>query len=142
MNAETIRHFVDTNVLIYAYDVSAGIKHQRAKELLSSLWEDENGCLSVQVLQEFYVVATKKMTRPLSPQMASQIITDLSVWRIHAPQVHDVINAIDLQQRYQLSFWDAMIVNSALTLDCAILWSEDLNHLQTYQQVRVQNPFK
>ena len=142
MSAEIPRHFVDTNVLIYAYDVSAGVKHQQARELLSSLWKEENGCLSVQVLQEFYVVATKKMTRPLSSQMASQIIADLGVWRLHSPQVHDVLNAIELQQRYQISFWDAMIVNSALTLDCAILWSEDLNHLQTYQQVRVQNPFK
>ena len=142
MSADFPRHFVDTNILIYAYDTSAGVKHQRAKELLSTLWVEKNGCLSVQVLQEFYVVATQKMKKPLSPQMAAQIIVDLEVWRIHAPQVHDVLNAIELQQRYQISFWDAMIVNSALALDCTTLWSEDLNHLQIYQQVQVQNPFK
>ncbi len=141
MSAEPTRQFVDTNILVYAYDVSAGPKHRQARELLDSLWKNETGCISVQVLQEFYVVATRKMAKPLSPQIASRIIEDLSTWRVHAPQAHDVLNAIVLQQRYQISFWDAMIINSALVNNCAVLWSEDLNHLQVYQQVQVRNPF-
>jgi len=141
MSGEPTRQFVDTSVLIYAYDVSAGSKHRRAKELLASLWADESGCLSIQVLQEFYVVVTRRIANPISSQIASRIVEDLSTWRVHTPQVHDVLHAIDLHQRYQLSFWDAMIINSALVNNCAVIWSEDLNHLQLYQQVQVQNPF-
>ena len=141
MNGERAFHFIDTNILIYAYDVEAGRKHERAKQILATLWRRETGCISIQVLQEFYVVATRKIAKPLSPQVASQIIADLALWRVHQPNVADVLNAIDIQQRYDLSFWDAMIIHSAMVLDCSILWSEDLNHSQTYQQVQVRNPF-
>jgi predicted nucleic acid-binding protein len=133
--------FFDTNVLIYAYDDSAGIKHERAKELIQRHWQANTGCLSIQVLQEFYVNITRKVKRPLAPEAAAQIISDMAVWRIHSPNTHDIVAAIHLQQRYQLSFWDAMVVNSALQLGCRTLWSEDLNPGQVYDQVTVQNPF-
>ncbi len=133
--------FVDTNILIYAHDLSAGEKNARARELINSLWESRLGCLSIQVLQEFYVNVTEKVPRPLAPQMAAQIISDLSVWQVHRPGAHDVLDAIRMQQRYQLSFWDSMIVISAIQLGCGTLWSEDLNPGQTYDQVTATSPF-
>jgi predicted nucleic acid-binding protein len=133
--------FVDTNVLIYAHDESAGDKHTRAKALLQELWADRTGCVSIQVLQEFYVNVTQKVAIPLTAEAAAQIIADLSVWQVHQPNVDDVLDAIRLQARHRLSFWDAMIVTSAVALECQIVWSEDLNPGQRFATVTVTNPF-
>ena len=133
--------FVDTNILIYAHDRSAGGKHTRAGELIQDLWRSGSGCLSVQVLQEFYVNVTQKVPKPLPPEVAGEIIADLSVWQVHRPGVADILDAIRLQGRYQLSFWDAMIVASAIQLGCQTIWSEDLNPGQVYDQVAVASPF-
>lgn len=94
------------------------------------------------MLQEFYVNVTRKVARPLSPEVAARIIADLSVWEVHRPSVEDVLDAIGAQARYQLSFWDAMIVVSAQQLGCRTLWSEDLNSGQVYNGVTVRNPFQ
>lgn len=133
--------FVDSNILIYAHDLSAGQKHGRARELIKELWESGDGCLSIQVLQEFYVNVTHKVAKPLAPEAAAQIIADLSVWRVHRPGVEDVLDAIQLQIRYRISFWDAMIVASAIQSGCQTIWSEDLKPGQVYDRVTVQSPF-
>jgi len=133
--------FVDTNLFIYAHDISAGAKHSRAKALLEELWQTGRGCLSTQVLQEFYVNITRKVAAPLSPESAVQTISDVSAWRVHQPGVDDILEAIGLQARDSVSFWDAMILNSARALACEIVWSEDLNHGQRFGSVLVQNPF-
>ncbi|AEG16700.1 hypothetical protein Desku_3210 [Desulfofundulus kuznetsovii DSM 6115] len=135
------RQFVDTNVLVYAHDTSAGEKHARAKALVAELWQSGNGCLSVQVLQEFYVTVTQKVRKPLAPETASRIIEYLSNWRVHTPDAGDVLEAIRIQQRYAISFWDAMIIRSAQALDCRVIWSEDLNPGQYYGEAKVVNPF-
>jgi predicted nucleic acid-binding protein len=96
--------FVDTNIVIYAYDVSSAEKHQRAWELLTELWESGKGCLSIQVLQEFYVNLTLKIPCPLTPQETMQIIDDLGQWRLHKPGLKSVIEAIHIQQRNKISF--------------------------------------
>jgi predicted nucleic acid-binding protein len=141
MSGNSARQFIDTNVLVYAHDVSVGAKHARAQNLLEELWVSHNGCLSIQVLQEFYVTVTRKVARPLPIAEAAQIITDLSVWKIHAPQAEDVLGAIEIQQRYGIAFWDAMVVRSASRLGCQTLWSEDLNSSRAYEGVTVVNPF-
>jgi predicted nucleic acid-binding protein len=133
--------FVDTSVLIYAHDRSAGRKHSRAQELIRELWQTGEGCLSIQVLQEFYVNITQKVAQPIAPILAAQLIADLSVWQVHRPAVEDVLDAIRLQERHQLSFWDAMIIASALQLGCQTIWSEDLNPGQVFDQVTIENPF-
>lgn len=133
--------FIDTNVLVYAHDISAGVKHARAKHLLQELWKSKQGCLSIQVLQEFYINITRKVAAPLSASETAQIIQALAVWKIHTPQANDILEAVRVQQRYHLSFWDAMIVWSAARLGCAVLWSEDLDPGQTYEGVQVRNPF-
>jgi predicted nucleic acid-binding protein len=134
--------FVDTNILVYAYDRSAGQKQRLAAQLMEGCWQNENGCLSLQVLQEFFVTVTRKIAAPLDHHSARQIVADLAHWRTHAPQASDLLQAIDLQQSYQLAFWDAMIVQSATSLGCKRLLSEDLNHGQVCGAVEVVNPFR
>jgi len=133
--------FLDTNVLIYAHDRSAGDKHSRARALVQRLWDSGDGCLSVQVLQEFHVNVTQKVAHPLAPDLAARIIADLATWQIHRPGAQDVLDAIDLQRRQVISFWDAMIVTSAIQLGCRCIWSEDLNPGQAYDGVTVVDPF-
>jgi predicted nucleic acid-binding protein len=110
-------------------------------QLIRELWRTGEGCLSIQVLQEFYVNTTQKVAKPLEPEVAAQLIADLSVWQVHRPGVEDVLDAIRLQERHQISFWDAMIIASALQLGCQTIWSEDLNPGQVYGRVTVVNPF-
>ena len=141
MSDEQGRHFVDTNVFVYAYDHKADEKHQRAQDILRDLWANRNGCVCIQILQEFYVTVTRKIPNPLTSDATAQIISDLATWTVHSPTSTDVLNAIEIQQRHQLSFWDAMVINSAIQLGCDILWSEDLNDGQFYDGVRVSNPF-
>ena len=140
MSFELDRQFVDTNVLIYAYDRTAGNRYERARELLAGLWQSRRGCLSVQVLQAFYVVATRKLAG-VTPVHLRTILADLAPWRVHTPSTADVLAAVDLHQRYQTSFWDAMILQSAARLGCTVVWSEDLNAGQVFGGVRVVNPF-
>ncbi|MGD8605606.1 MAG: PIN domain-containing protein [Anaerolineales bacterium] len=142
MSADNAPIFVDTNILVYAYDQSAGDKRTRARALMDQLWSDMNGCLSLQVLQEFYVAVTHKVPRPLKPQEAADIVRDYAFWQIHAPIAEDLLGAVELQQRHQMSFWDAMILWSAGQLGCKILWSEDLSDSREYDGVRVVNPFQ
>lgn len=133
--------FVDTNVLLYAHDNSADIKYDQAKQLMISLWRSGRGFLSVQVLQEFFVTITRKVKNPMPPERAKELIQDLSLWQIHQPTAVDVIEAIDLQARYQLSFWDAMIIRSAKQLNCSVLWREDMNACQRFGEVELKTPF-
>jgi predicted nucleic acid-binding protein len=133
--------FVDTNVLVYAYDLDAGKKYQRAIQLIEELWKSKSGCLSMQVLQEFYVNITRKAKQPLPIAQAKRVIQHLSAWRIFSPQVGDILAAIDLHERYQISFWDALVIRSAQQTGCKVLWSEDLSSGQDYDGVKVVNPF-
>jgi len=142
MNDEPVRQFVDSNILVYAYDNAQGEKHTQAKALLLSLWESGLGCASIQVLQEFYVNVTRKSEFPLSPEDAVQVIHDFSDWTVHRPGIKDIISAIEMHQRHQISFWDAMILQSARQSGCGILWSEDLSDGENYAGVKVANPFK
>lgn len=141
MNDDGSYQFVDTNVLVYAYDSSQGQKQTQARQLLHQLWQQQVGCVSIQVLQEFYVTVTRKLANPLAPADASQIIADLGLWRVHQPQVEDVLSAIQIQQRYQLSFWDSLIVRSANQLGCSLIWTEDLNDGQQIEGCAIQSPF-
>lgn len=133
--------FVDTNILVYAHDSSAGDKHHTARSILQNLWASQRGCLSIQVLQEFYINITKKSPKPLRSEIAKQIIADLSFWRVHSPDVSDVLEAIEIHNEYLISFWDAMIIQSAIRLGSRRIWSEDLNPGQTYRGILVANPF-
>jgi predicted nucleic acid-binding protein len=138
--------FVDSNILIYAHDESAGIKREAASAIIERLWEERSGRLSVQVLQEFFVNATarsgkRKSGEPLDAREAREVVEDYSRWEVHRPGADDVLAAIDIHQRMGISFWDAMIVQSASSQGCEVLYSEDLNDGQIYEGVRLENPF-
>jgi predicted nucleic acid-binding protein len=140
MSAEALQ-FVDTNVLVYAHDVAAGRKRERAVALLEKLVTEAAGAVSIQVLQEFFVSATRKLRKPLAPEEAAAIVTDVSRWRLHSPGREDLLSAIDLHREHRLSFWDALIVTSASQLGCEVLWTEDLRAGTSYRGVTVRNPF-
>jgi predicted nucleic acid-binding protein len=131
--------FVDTNILIYATGRDAGRKRVAAVALLDRLFREKTGALSVQILIEFYDVMTRKFD--FSPEEAATAIAELGVWKIHRPGHEDVLKASRLHQRYQLRWWDALVVNSAVELGCTTLWSEDFSHGQQYGSVTVRNPF-
>lgn len=133
---------MDTNVLLYAYDASAGARHDAAAELVGRLGRDRSGVLSVQVLQEFYVNATRKIAVPLAPATARDRLRILGRWPVHSPAAADVVAAAELADAAQLSFWDAMVVRSAAEMGCRVLWSEDLNHGQRIAGVEILNPFR
>lgn len=141
MNAEPQREFVDANILVYAFDSSAGRKQQAAEALLERLWESNTGCLSVQVLQEFFVTVTKKVANPLPTDDATARVREFAAWRVFAPKADDVLNAIGLHTQAKIAFGDAMIVLAAAESGCDILWTEDLSDGQTLRGVRIRNPF-
>jgi predicted nucleic acid-binding protein len=141
MNADPELVFLDTNILLYAHDRSAGRKHEVAKGLVEACWGNQKGCLSVQVLQEFYVNLTRKIAHPLDHRSARQLVEALAHWRLHTPGSEDLLAAIDLHQTYRVSFWDAMVLQSAVYLGCRTMISEDLSAGQTYNGVKVVNPF-
>jgi predicted nucleic acid-binding protein len=131
--------FVDTNVLIYAFDRGAGEKHEVAAELVTRLWMERRGCISIQVMQEFYVSATRKLQMP--EEQATVQLRRLRLWRVHRPSVDDILAAIELHQRHSVSFWDGMILRSAQASRCSVLWTEDLANGQRWGEMEVRNPF-
>lgn len=133
--------FVDTNVLVYSLDTTAGTKNLRARELMERLWADQTGVLSVQVFQEFYVTMTRKVRTPIAPRRAIEIIEDLSAWMVHEPKATDIVAAAHISVRHEVSFWDAMIIRAAVETGSAVLWTEDLQHGQKIESIEIRNPF-
>jgi predicted nucleic acid-binding protein len=137
MSAKT---FVDTNVLIYAHDVDARAKHQIAKALLRELWRQRTGVLSMQVLQEFYVNATRKIASPLPREVARQVVHTYSIWCVETTPA-EIAAAFRIEDESRIGFWDALIVASAAKSGAVRILSEDLNAQQTISGIRVENPF-
>ena len=133
------KEFVDTNILIYAFDRTAGQKRETAAALVERLWSERAGCVSLQVLQEFYVTATKKLRMPPGEALAQ--VERLGKWTVHRPAVNDLLQAIQWHRAKRISFWDAMILRSAIGSACALVWSEDLSDGQRWEGVVVRNPF-
>jgi predicted nucleic acid-binding protein len=135
------RYFVDTNILMYAHDKAAGAKHERAKTLVEDLWRDRSGVLSTQVLQELCVNLRRKTVPPLDTKATREIVADYLSWQVIVDGGESILEALDLGQRYQISFWDALIVQAAQASGAEVLYSEDLSDGQQFGAVRVANPF-
>lgn len=135
------RVFVDTNILIYAHDRDAGRKHDVAETLVAKLWEEHNGAISTQVLQEFYVNVTRKIPNPLTAAQARGVIEPYHAWHLELNDFESILTASELEERHRLSFWDAMIVAAACRAKARKIVSEDLNHGQNIEGVMVENPF-
>jgi predicted nucleic acid-binding protein len=136
------KFFLDTNILVYAHDSTQGAKHERAKALVETLWESGDGILSTQVLQELCINLRRKSARPLSVPETRKLVEDYSTWGIVVNTAESVLQALDFESRYQISFWDALIVQAATSSEARIIYSEDLADGQTYGAVRVVNPLK
>ena len=133
--------FVDTNVLLYAAHSSDARKHEIAKLLIEDLWRSQTGVISTQVLQEFCFNLRCKVRPPLSVADTVERLRDYLSWPTVTNTVESTIAALEIEAEHQLSFWDALIVHAAQVAGCAVLYTEDLNHGQRFESVRVVNPF-
>jgi len=137
----TGKTFVDTNVLIYAHDLDAGPRRQRAAECLTELWNTRDGRLSTQVLQEFYVNVTQKIKVSLSRSAAREVVRNYTPWVESAITPATVVRASEIGEIWQISFWDGMILAAAEQDHASQLLSEDLTHGQVFAGVKIVNPF-
>lgn len=133
--------FVDTNVLVYARDANQPAKQPRAAAWMAELWDLRCGRLSYQVLSEFYVTVTQKLKPGISPSVAREEIRNLASWKPTLVDVVTLERAFALQDRFQVSWWDALILASAQLLGCRYLLSEDFQMGQRFDEVEVINPF-
>lgn len=134
------RYFVDTNILMYAHDRAAGEKHEKAMALLEKLWETRSGVVSTQVLQELAVNLRKKARKPLDAKATRDVVSDYLAWQVVVNGGDSILEALDLEARYQVSFWDALVIQAAQAAGAGVLYSEDLADGQLYGTVRVENP--
>lgn len=134
--------FVDTNILVYAYDVSAREKREKAMEVISGLWNTGRGVISTQVLQEFFVCVTKKIPEPLSIETAKSIVSDYLKWDTVVIGGDSIIEAIDICSAHKYSFWDSMVIASALRSGAKTILSEDFSDRQRIKGILIKNPFK
>jgi predicted nucleic acid-binding protein len=141
MNCMTDKFFLDTNILVYAHDRLAGWKHERATKLTEQLWNEGTGVISTQVLQEFCYTVRRKLTRPLSLEDTFAVVQQYLAWNVVANLPTSVLEAIQIEARYRISFWDALILHAALRGGAKILYTEDFSHGQLYGEVRAVNPF-
>lgn len=133
--------FVDTNVLLYADDGADPAKHQRAREWLAVLWVRRCGRLSTQVLNEYYVNATRKLTPPIKQGDARAEVRRYQHWKPWQIDHQTVETAWAIEARFQLNYWDALIVASAQQQGCRYVLSEDLRHHQQIDSVQILDPF-
>ena len=136
----TERCFLDTNILVYAHDRSTGTKHQRARALVEQLWASGKGVLSTQVLQELCINLRRKMAVPFSFDETREVMKDYLRWRIVVNTGESVLQALEIEARYKISFWDALILQAAESSGAAVVYSEDLSAGQQYGSVQVVNP--
>ncbi|MBV8453256.1 MAG: PIN domain-containing protein [Deltaproteobacteria bacterium] len=136
-----MRRFFDTNVLVYVFDSSAPNKRTRALQVLEQAIEAGLAVLSTQVLQEFFVTVTRKLPVPLTSEQAKRAVCDFAKLSVVQIDPEIILNAIETTQRYRLSFWDSLIIQSALRGGATILYSEDLQPGRTIETLKVENPF-
>jgi len=136
----TDKTFVDSNVLIYAHDVDAKAKHEKAKSILRDLWSERTGVLSLQVLQEFYVNVTRKISSPLSKKEARLVVNTYALWCMETTPT-EIVSAFRIEDESRIGFWDALIVACAAKSGAQRIISEDLNARQLIAGIRVENPF-
>jgi predicted nucleic acid-binding protein len=134
------KYFVDTNILMYAHDRSAGTKHDRARKLIEHLWNTGEGVLSMQVLQELCINLRRKTGGKIPIDEIRRIIQDYLSWEIVINSPESTLHALEIEERYKTSFWDALLLQAAESSGATVLYSEDLAAGQTNGGIRVVNP--
>ena len=135
----TVRAAIDTNVLIYA--ISSDPLEARKRQIAEALLAQPDWGISTQVLQEFYVNAIKGKVPTMTPAQAAHAVNTLMERPVVGMDAALMKAALRIHQRYQISYWDAAVIASVVELGATTLYSEDLNHGQIYEGVRVENPF-
>ena len=133
--------FVDTNILVYARDSSEPEKQARSEQWLAHLWAHELGRTSTQVLNEYYVTVTLKLKPGLTRKQARADLRALAVWQPLEISTTLIESSWDLQDQYDYSWWDTLVISAALILDCTYLLSEDMQHEQQIANLTIINPF-
>jgi len=133
--------FLDTNVLVYAYDRSDPIRQRRAQELLEAGIADGETYLSAQVLGEFFVVVTQKIKSPMSTDEAYAVVQLLSRLPVVEIDAGLVARAIENRREFGISYWDGLIVAAAERSGCTHILSEDFTHGRSYRNIQAMNPF-
>ncbi|HSV97778.1 MAG TPA: PIN domain-containing protein [Spirochaetota bacterium] len=131
--------FLDTNVLVYSIDSDARKKRDVARTLLGNVFKEGNGFLSTQVLQEFFVAATRKLG--MEPLEAKELIRAWGRYNVITVTREIIEEAVDISILNRLSYWDGAIIASARAAGCGVLYTEDLSHEQVIGGVRIENPF-
>lgn len=134
--------FLDTNILVCAFDKDEKTKHEKAKIILADCWNQQSGILSTQILQEFYVSLTSKIPNKLSINEASEVIKELLSWTIYEIMTQDIITATEIQDQYGYSFWDSLVISMAQKSDAELLYSEDMQDGQKIGSLTIVNPLK
>ncbi len=134
--------FVDTNILAYCHDSAQGRRKLVAEALLAQVWQQHSGRTSMQVLNELYVTLTRKLPHPLPRDVAWRITEDLLAWGPLPTDRWLLIQARDVEARYHINWWDALIVAAAQLQDCTTLLTEDLQDGMDFDGVRVRHPFR
>ena len=134
--------FFDTNILVHLFDAGAPAKQRQARSLLDRHTRSGETLLSTQVLQEFYVAVTRKLATVVEPDLAYEAVKELAVMPTVRVDTPLILSAIQLSRQHRLSFWDALIIRSALEGGASKLYSEDLQHAQRFETLTVENPFR
>ncbi len=136
------RFFLDTNVFVYTFDSRSPSKRARANQLVAEALDTRRGVIGYQVVQEFLNVATRKFAKPMLEPEAQLYLTRILMPLCEVfPDAWLYSQALSIRGETQLSFYDALIVSSAIAADCRILWTEDLPHRQRIRNVEIRNPF-
>ncbi|KAA6455706.1 PIN domain-containing protein [Acidobacteria bacterium AB60] len=140
MSADSLpRSFFDTNVLIYADDGASPDKQRKALDLIKKHLRGRTGAVSIQILQEYFVAAEKKLS--VDADLIRRKVEVYSRFHVAEPRVTDILAAIDFHRLHRLSFWDALVLRMAKQAACTVLLTEDLNHGQIIDGLRIVNPF-
>jgi len=133
------RTFLDTNILLYGDDLAHAAKQQRALELILEHKTRHTGVVCLQVLQEYFVNATRKLG--LDPGLVRQKVETYCRFDVVEPVAADILAAIDFRRLHQISYWDALVIHCARKAGCRVVLSEDMPHGQVFDGVRIVNPF-
>ena len=136
----TARSFFDTNILVYADDKAAPAKQRRAIELVAEHRRARTGVVSLQVLQEYFVTVTRKLH--VDASIARRKVELLAEFDVSAPEVTDILAAIDLHRLHDLSFWDALVLRAARQAGCSVVFSEDMQDAREIDGLQIVNPFR
>lgn len=136
----TVRSFFDANVLVYTDDKAAPAKQRHALDLLAEHRREHTGVVSMQVLQEYFVAVTRKLQ--VDARVARRKVELLAEFDVVAPDVPDVLAAIDLHRLHGFSFWDALIVRAARQAGCRVLFSENFQNAREVDGLQIVNPFR